>query len=148
MDIDDCIIVGAGPAGLTAAIYLARYHLSIRMFDCGTSRAGWIPRTRNHAGFPDGISGEELLQRMRDQAARYGALREPRRVSDLKRDGDHFTVDEHAWSEFIERKERLRHDGRFETHAHYAVQQTMTDDAHVYASSNLELFLHLVHALV
>lgn len=92
MDIDDCIIVGAGPAGLTAAIYLARYHLSIRMFDCGTSRAGWIPRTRNHAGFPDGISGEELLQRMRDQAARYGALREPRRVSDLKRDGDHFTV--------------------------------------------------------
>ena len=92
MDIDDCIIVGAGPAGLTAAIYLARYHLSIRMFDCGTSRAGWIPRTRNHAGFPDGISGEELLERMRDQAARYGALREPRRVSDLKRDGDHFTV--------------------------------------------------------
>ena len=58
MDIDDCIIVGAGPAGLTAAIYLARYHLSIRMFDCGTSRAGWIPRTRNHAGFPDGINGE------------------------------------------------------------------------------------------
>lgn len=92
MDIDDCIIVGAGPAGLTAAIYLARYHLSIRMFDCGTSRAGWIPRTRNHAGFPDGINGEELLERMRDQAARYGALREPRRVSDLKRDGDHFTV--------------------------------------------------------
>lgn len=92
MDIDDCIIVGAGPAGLTAAIYLARYHLSIRMFDCGTSRAGWIPRTRNHAGFPDGISGEELLERMRDQAARYGTLREPRRVSDLKRDGDHFTV--------------------------------------------------------
>ena len=63
-------------------------------------------------------------------------------------DGDHFTVDEHAWSEFIERKEGLRHDGGFETHAHYAVQQTMTDDAHVYASSNLELFLHLVHALV
>ena len=92
MDIDDCIIVGAGPAGLTAAIYLARYHLSIRLFDCGTSRAGWIPRTRNHAGFPDGISGEELLERMRDQAARYGALREPKRVTELKREGQHFTV--------------------------------------------------------
>ncbi len=50
MDIDDCIIVGAGPAGLTAAIYLARYHLSIRMFDCGTSRAGWIPA--NPGGYP------------------------------------------------------------------------------------------------
>ena len=92
MNVDDCIIVGAGPAGLTAAIYLARYHLSIRMFDCGTSRASWIPTSHNHAGFPDGINGNELLERMRDQAARYGALREPRRVTDLRRDGDHFIV--------------------------------------------------------
>ncbi|MFW2351444.1 NAD(P)/FAD-dependent oxidoreductase [Qipengyuania sp.] len=92
MDIDDCIIVGAGPAGLTAAIYLARYYLTIRMFDCGTSRASWIPTSHNHAGFPDGINGEELLERMREQAAKYGALREPKRVTELKRDGEHFTV--------------------------------------------------------
>ncbi len=92
MDTDDCIIVGAGPAGLTAAIYLARYYLKIRMFDCGTSRASWIPTSHNHAGFPDGINGEELLERMREQAAKYGALREPRRVTDLKRDGEQFTV--------------------------------------------------------
>ena len=91
-DIDDCIIVGAGPAGLTAAIYLARYHLSIRLFDCGTSRASWIPTSHNHAGFPDGINGNELLDRMREQAAKYGALREPKRVTDLKRDGRHFVV--------------------------------------------------------
>ncbi len=98
-EIDDCIIVGAGPAGLTAAIYLARYYLSIRMFDCGTSRASWIPTSHNHAGFPDGINGEELLDRMREQAAKYGAMREPRRVTDLKHDGKAFTVycgdDEH-----------------------------------------------------
>jgi thioredoxin reductase (NADPH) len=92
MDVDDCIIVGAGPAGLTAAIYLARYHLSIRMFDCGTSRASWIPTSHNHAGFPDGIHGEELLERMREQAAKYGALREPKRVSDLAKDGETFIV--------------------------------------------------------
>ena len=92
MDTDDCIIVGAGPAGLTAAIYLARYYLSIRMFDCGTSRASWIPTSHNHAGFPDGIHGEDLLDRMRTQAAKYGALREPRRVTDLRRDGDRFIV--------------------------------------------------------
>jgi len=90
--VDDCIIIGAGPAGLTAAIYLARYHLDIRMFDCGTSRASWIPTSHNHAGFPDGINGNELLDRMREQAAKYGALREPRRVTDLTKPDDCFTV--------------------------------------------------------
>jgi len=81
--MDDCIIVGAGPAGLTAAIYLARFRLSIRLFDSGTSRAGWIPRTHNHAGFPDGISGQELLARMRDQAAKYGAVIEHSLVTSM-----------------------------------------------------------------
>ena len=64
----DCLIVGGGPAGLTAAIYLARFHLDILVVDGGKSRAASIPCTRNHAGFPDGINGKELLQRMRDQA--------------------------------------------------------------------------------
>ena len=91
-EADDCIIVGAGPAGLTAAIYLARYHLNIRLFDSGTSRASWIPTSHNHAGFPDGINGNELLERMREQAAKYGALREPKRVTDLARKGDVFVV--------------------------------------------------------
>lgn len=91
-EVDDCIIVGAGPAGLTAAIYLARYYLDIRLFDCGTSRASWIPTSHNHAGFPDGINGNELLDRMRQQAANYGARTEPRRVTDLARDGDTFVV--------------------------------------------------------
>lgn len=90
--MDDCIIVGAGPAGLTAAIYLARYYLKIRLFDCGTSRASWIPTSYNHAGFPEGINGNELLERMRDQAAKYGAAIEPKRVTDLARDGACFVV--------------------------------------------------------
>lgn len=82
-EIDDCIIVGAGPAGLTAAIYLARFHLRIRLFDNGSSRAAWIPRTHNHAGYPDGIPGVELLQRMRRQAERFGAVREDAHVDAL-----------------------------------------------------------------
>ena len=90
--MDDCIIIGAGPAGLTAAIYLARYHLAIRLFDCGSSRAALIPRTHNHAGFPDGISGEELLQRMRDQAARFGAWREQAEVTRIEPDGENFRI--------------------------------------------------------
>lgn len=89
---DDCIIIGAGPAGLTAAIYLARYHLSIRLFDSGTSRAAWIPCTHNHAGFPDGISGKELLARMQEQARKYGAVREEKRVEHLAKTGEHFTI--------------------------------------------------------
>lgn len=69
----DCLVIGGGPAGLTAAIYLARFHLDILVVDGGRSRAATIPCTRNHAGFPDGISGNELIQRMKEQAQRYGA---------------------------------------------------------------------------
>ena len=69
----DCLIVGGGPAGLTAAIYLARFHLDILVVDDGRGRARSIPCTRNHAGYPDGISGAELVDRMKDQAQRYGA---------------------------------------------------------------------------
>ncbi len=74
--MDDCIIIGAGPAGLTAAIYLARFHLSIRLLDCGSSRAALIPLTRNHAGYPEGIKGTDLLADMLTQAEKYGAVRE------------------------------------------------------------------------
>jgi len=68
----DCVIIGGGPVGLTAAIYLARFRLRTTVIDAGRSRAGLIPRTHNHAGFPNGISGGELLARMRQQADRFG----------------------------------------------------------------------------
>ncbi|MEA3010137.1 MAG: thioredoxin reductase [Sphingomonadales bacterium] len=70
--IFDCLIVGGGPAGLTAAIYLTRFHLTCKLVDAGKSRAGWIPCTHNHAGYPDGISGKELIARMKEQAQKYG----------------------------------------------------------------------------
>ena len=69
----DCLVIGGGPAGLTAAIYLTRYHLSLKVVDAGKSRASWIPCTHNHAGYPGGINGKELLARMREQAQMYGA---------------------------------------------------------------------------
>jgi thioredoxin reductase (NADPH) len=68
----DCLVIGAGPAGLTAAIYLARFRLALAVVDSGQSRAATIPRTNNHAGYPQGIPGAELLNRMREQAARFG----------------------------------------------------------------------------
>jgi thioredoxin reductase (NADPH) len=82
----DCLIIGGGPAGLTAAIYLARFHLDIMVVDGGKSRASWIPCTRNHAGYPDGIKGTELIQRMRDQACKYGAKIETEFVTKLEHD--------------------------------------------------------------
>ncbi|MBI0474574.1 NAD(P)/FAD-dependent oxidoreductase [Sphingomonas sp. MA1305] len=90
--MDDCIIIGAGPAGLTAAIYLARFHLSIRLFDSGSSRAAMIPCTHNHAGYPEGIAGKELLRLMLAQAEHYGAVREPVKVTAIEPDGDNFVV--------------------------------------------------------
>ena len=82
----DCLIIGGGPAGLTAAIYLARFHLDILVVDGGKSRASWIPCTRNHAGYPEGIEGKELLRRMREQACKYGAKIETEFVTKLERD--------------------------------------------------------------
>ena len=81
----DCLVIGGGPAGLTAAIYLARFHLRLKVVDEGRSRAGWIPCTRNVPGFTDGIAGTELLTRMKDQAQQYGASIETGRVSRLER---------------------------------------------------------------
>lgn len=89
-DILDCLIVGGGPAGLTAAIYLARYHLAIRVVDAGESRAGWIPCSHNHAGFPEGIAGSALLERMRDQARRYGTKIDSGRVTRVEAIADGF----------------------------------------------------------
>ena len=84
----DCLIVGGGPAGLTAAIYLARFHLDILLVDDGKGRAESIPCTHNHAGYPDGISGKELVRLMREQAQRYGARIERDYVTRLdKTDG-------------------------------------------------------------
>ncbi|MCL6682717.1 NAD(P)/FAD-dependent oxidoreductase [Sphingomonas alba] len=82
----DCLVIGGGPAGLTAAIYLARFHMDILVVDEGKSRASWIPCTRNVSGFPEGIKGTDLLGRMRDQAQKYGAKILTERVTKLERD--------------------------------------------------------------
>lgn len=67
----DCLVIGGGPAGLTAAVYLARYRRRVCVVDAGASRAGCIPKSRNVPGFPDGIAGRDLLARLREHAGRY-----------------------------------------------------------------------------
>jgi thioredoxin reductase (NADPH) len=69
----DCLVVGGGPAGLTSALYLARFHRSVLVIDSGKSRACGISRTHNHPGFINGISGDTLVGTLRRQAEQYGA---------------------------------------------------------------------------
>jgi thioredoxin reductase (NADPH) len=80
----DCLIIGGGPAGLTAAIYLARYRRAAVLVDDGASRAALIPASHNYPGF-NGIAGPDLLARLREQALLYGANLEHGRVTTLQR---------------------------------------------------------------
>ena len=88
----DILIVGAGPAGLTAATYLARFRRRVLVADGGAPRACWIPVSHNMPGFPQGITGDAILGRMTEQAQEYGAVIETGRVESLTRDGDGFVV--------------------------------------------------------
>ncbi len=68
----EVLIVGGGPAGLMAAIYLARFRRNVVVVDGGASRAALIPRSHNLPGFPEGIPGHELLARMERQVEELG----------------------------------------------------------------------------
>ncbi|GAA0868080.1 NAD(P)/FAD-dependent oxidoreductase [Brevundimonas basaltis] len=88
----EVLVIGAGPAGLTAATYLARFRRRVLVADGGAPRACWIPVSHNMPGFPVGITGEAILQRMTEQAEEYGAVVEPGRVESVARTGDGFTA--------------------------------------------------------
>lgn len=89
----DCLIVGAGPAGLTGALYLARFGRRYAIVDAGQSRAGWIPMSHNIPTFPAGISGDAILDRQRDHLARHGHGVVGGTVASLAREGDGFVAE-------------------------------------------------------
>lgn len=94
-EVFDVIIVGGGPAGLTASIYSARLGLTAMLFEGKLlgGRAAEAPAVWNFPGFSEGISGVELVDRMVEQAERFGArMRLPEEVLDLDLDGAVKTV--------------------------------------------------------
>ena len=84
MNKENVIILGSGPAGLTAGLYLARAGFKPLLID-GPRPGGWLTTTtivENYPGFPDGIDGFELIMKMRQQAEKYGC----RIVNDVARE--------------------------------------------------------------
>jgi thioredoxin reductase (NADPH) len=94
-EIEDVIIVGSGPAGWSAAIYTARANLNPLLIT-GNELGGQVAITtdvENYPGFPESVTGPELVEKMRAQAEKFGATTEIDYVTEIGVDGPPFRVE-------------------------------------------------------
>jgi thioredoxin reductase (NADPH) len=80
----DVLIIGGGPGGLTAAMYLRRFTRKVALVDKGNSRLRLIPVSHNYPGFPEGVPGHVLLANLSVQLERYGGAVMPGEILDLR----------------------------------------------------------------
>jgi len=91
----DLIVVGSGPAGLTAALYAAREGIDTLVIERGGvgGQAGITERLDNFPGFPEGVTGAEFANRLRQQAERFGVeILSAQEVTDISTDGEYRQV--------------------------------------------------------
>ncbi|MDV6330852.1 NAD(P)/FAD-dependent oxidoreductase [Asticcacaulis sp. 201] len=91
--IYDCAIIGGGPGGLTAALYLARFRRNVVVIDAGDSRASLIPVSHNFPAFPNGVTGSSLLTRLHEQLAPYDIETVTGTVMALTNRGGDYAID-------------------------------------------------------
>jgi len=90
----DCLIIGGGPAGLTAAVYMARYNRSCVVIESNRDRGRWQSHeiNENYLGFPKGVAARRLRELGRKQALRFGAQFCASKVTDVRKKGDVFVA--------------------------------------------------------
>src|SRR5258708_27628694 len=82
----ECVIVGAGPAGLSAAVYMGRFKRRTLVLDCGDGRWSYGQVNQNYLGFPRGVTGIRLHNLGRKQAERFGVVFKDSEVTKVQHD--------------------------------------------------------------
>ncbi len=89
----EVLVVGGGPAGLSAALYLARFDRSVIVFDAGQGRSTWHQRNHNYLGFPGGVAARDLRELGRQQLGEYPQVTcVDHKVTDVRKERDWFVA--------------------------------------------------------